>query len=195
MDKPLFPLFEEKYLHAVWNNELEGKDCYVENNIPDLIKEITYNEYTSKVTYSKDNQFPFSTSRSEYRFAYYDPYLKFKKAQNEGKQLWVKHVSSATDSSPYVNEYWVTDIVTEFNLPPDYYSLKSPIKDIDEGDIIPDLEVKSAGTVYKLSDKQKEAIITALKLYRFSLNLPFNTSKRNRALCHRLDEIIDIFKD
>lgn len=81
-------LFDKRFVHFMWNDELEGKECFVADNINSLIERVEKGASIYKVRWSRDNGMPFeSDDLVRYRFAYYDENYSIKKAFNEGETI------------------------------------------------------------------------------------------------------------
>lgn len=83
-------LFDKKFVHFMWEDALEGKACFVSDDIDDLQEEVMKGTSTD-IVYAHDTRgqtsFPFETINDYYRFAYYDPNYAAKKAYIEGKHI------------------------------------------------------------------------------------------------------------
>jgi hypothetical protein len=87
-------LFDKRFVHFMWDDELKGKQCFVADNIGVLKAYVESCESRSgRVVESGDNGYPFlyddadERCGSMYQFAYYDPNYEAKKAYNEGKEI------------------------------------------------------------------------------------------------------------
>lgn len=88
-------LFNKKFVHFLWEDELEGKKGFFADNIADL--EIFVNkDFTDNTNCfgecgkSEDEENPFELKNSDfldYKFFYYDPMYNIKRVYNEGKQI------------------------------------------------------------------------------------------------------------
>ncbi len=81
-------LFDQKFLHAMWTDDLDGKECFYADDIPNLKKAVENNiiQYKDKLRFSGNEFHPFKaelypTSAKEYVFAYYDPNYEVKWAK------------------------------------------------------------------------------------------------------------------
>ena len=86
-------LFDEKFVHFMWDDELEGKACFVSDDIDTLREEVTKGISRDIVHEHRTNiptSYPFETIADYYRFAYYDPNYEVKKAYTEGKKIQYK---------------------------------------------------------------------------------------------------------
>ena len=81
-------LFDKEFVRFMWDDELEGKEVFVADNINSLIERVEKGASIYKVRWSRDNGMPFEgDDLVRYRFAYYDPNYEVKKAFNEGKKV------------------------------------------------------------------------------------------------------------
>lgn len=88
-------LFNKKYVHFMWEDELEGKEVITGEGIDSLIAQVNRGNVSFDVTRENpDSEFPFYDIKSHriYRFAYYDPNYECKKAYAEGKQIQFKNI-------------------------------------------------------------------------------------------------------
>lgn len=86
-------LFDKKFVHFMWDDELKGKKCFIADGIDDL-RGIVENgaEFDLRIVLSSGNESaPFQSANGVYawRFAYYDPNYEVKKAYNKGKRIQV----------------------------------------------------------------------------------------------------------
>lgn len=87
-------LFDKKYVHFMWDDELEGKEGFFSDSINVLQSYIedTDDYLIGSASASNRGDFPFSkSSGGMYRFFYYDPNYFVKKAYAEGKQIQIKN--------------------------------------------------------------------------------------------------------
>ena len=82
-------LFNKKFVYFMWDDELTDKECFVADNIYDLMHDVNNKKYKHLVKRNQniDFSFPFITENTGYKFAYYDPNYDIKIAYNEGKQI------------------------------------------------------------------------------------------------------------
>ena len=73
-------LFDKKYVHFMWEDELEGKEGFVSQNIKILIDIVNSNCTTALKPLSKELV-------NQWTFVYYDQNYECKRAYAEGKQL------------------------------------------------------------------------------------------------------------
>lgn len=85
-------LFDKRFVHFMWNDELEGKTGIMSNDIKCLHDYVNNNKTcTELIEHSGDESQPFKTTDGiKFRFAYYDPNYEVKKAFNEGKKIQYK---------------------------------------------------------------------------------------------------------
>lgn len=105
-------LFDKRFVHFMWDDELNGKVCFVSDAIGLLKKYVdnSMKELYGQVRLNNDeftkDSYPFSFNNglnteadgdvwTEYKFAYYDPNYEVKKAFNEGKKIQV-HCANGT---------------------------------------------------------------------------------------------------
>lgn len=109
-------LFDKKFVRFMWDDELEGKEVFVADNINSLIERVEKGASIYKVRWSRDNGMPFeSDDLVRYRFAYYDPNYEAKRAFNEGKEIQFKDDVSGDWCSAY-NPRW--DLNIEYRIKP-----------------------------------------------------------------------------
>lgn len=88
-------LFEERYIHRVWSNELEGKKVFFadyEDDIRSIVENNNVNFYGTVVRPRGDGRFPFHMEDDAYyAFCYYDPYYDMKVALEQGKTIQGKN--------------------------------------------------------------------------------------------------------
>ena len=109
-------LFNEKYVHFMWHDELEGKKVFTANDMENLIKGVNSNASRHEVSHTISNsntseydlQVPFrSDTMLVYQFVYYDPLYEYKKAYNEGKTVQIKdHIHNDWVDIKYENVLW-----------------------------------------------------------------------------------------
>ena len=87
-------IFDEKFVHFMWDDSLEGKEGFVSDSIDSLvarvnstiIKTIDEQQTFGLVSYG-NSAHPFSVDRIYYRFFYYDPLYNVKLAWKLGKTI------------------------------------------------------------------------------------------------------------
>ena len=82
-------LFDKKFVHFMWEDELEGKEGFFEDCINDLIGNVNNCTCLGTVTKSENYDYPFLKKETGIRwmFFYYDPNYECKKAYAEGEQI------------------------------------------------------------------------------------------------------------
>lgn len=84
-------LFDKKFVHFMWDDELEGKECFFADNIKDLKECVENGRYIRIVFNSRDECAPFgkeSNRAIRFKFCYYDPLYYVKRAYYvEGKTI------------------------------------------------------------------------------------------------------------
>ena len=132
-------LFDKKYVHFMWEDELEGKRGFFADSIETLKSFVeTKNlknlepQYYNTVSYSGNGHYPFcSDDYCKFIFFYYDPNYECKKAYAEGKQIQIR-CKTCDDSWIDCDEpEWFDSI--EYRIKPEEheykgFSLKSILK-------------------------------------------------------------------
>lgn len=84
-------LFEERFVHKVWSDELIGKKAFFadyEDDLERFVEDDNQNFYGIVVRTFGDGHFPFQMENGEhYAFCYCDPYLKYKVAFQQGREI------------------------------------------------------------------------------------------------------------
>lgn len=84
-------LFDKKFVYFLWEDKLEGKICFYEDNINDLKQSVNNNlkSFTSALSYSDVPSYPFRVTKDRWswRFAYYDPDYDCKVAYEKGEKI------------------------------------------------------------------------------------------------------------
>lgn len=103
-------LFDKKFVHFMWSDELEGKRCIVSDNIDIMIDAINNGTYhTAVINRSRGGGYALHSNENglDYRIAYYDPNYECKVAYEQGKQIQYK---SKDLSEPWIDctgePYW-----------------------------------------------------------------------------------------
>lgn len=89
-------LFDKKYVHFMWDEELEGKKGFVANGIAELRFIVNHTQDITTTTVRKsdyEDTFVSNDNGVRYRFFYYDPNYDCKKAYYEGKQIQYKDIN------------------------------------------------------------------------------------------------------
>lgn len=89
--------FDKKYVHFMWDDELEGKEGFFADKIKFLVERVNENDTEYKGYAVKSNKcapfgatcspFGATCSDSTWNFFYYDPNYECKRAYAEGKQI------------------------------------------------------------------------------------------------------------
>lgn len=81
-------LFEKKFVHFLWDDDLKGKKVFVSDNIVELQSLVNnWGDNMLEIEESQDGHKPFKWGVNCYTFAYYDPNYLCKKAFKQGKQI------------------------------------------------------------------------------------------------------------
>ena len=86
----MIKLFDDKFVHFRWTDELKDKMCFVADDIGNLELKVNGLPYcTTEVEDSRDKDFPIQSCNTDtdYRFCYYDPHYDIKVAFNKGKTI------------------------------------------------------------------------------------------------------------
>lgn len=87
-------LFDKRFVHFIWDDELKGKKCFMANGIDILRATVEKGcEFNLRSVVSSGNESaPFQSANGVYAwvFAYYDPNYEAKRAFNEGKIIQVR---------------------------------------------------------------------------------------------------------
>ena len=114
-------LFDKKFVHFMWDDELKGKKCFIADEIDDL-RGIVENgaEFDLRIVLSSGNESaPFQPAKGVYawRFAYYDPNYEVKKAYNKGKRIQVTPKGTDKWVDLHCKPTW--DVNLEYRVKPD----------------------------------------------------------------------------
>ena len=112
-------LFNKKYVHFMWEDELEGKEGFFSDNSNDLKCYVNTGStfFFSGVRRGTDEN-PFLTDNGRFfKFFYYDPNYKVKQAYRQGKPIEVK---SPTDGKWYVTVEPCWDDDVEYRIKPEH---------------------------------------------------------------------------
>lgn len=110
-------LFDKKYVHFMWDDELRGKEGFFADDICELTNCVLSGDlHLAKVCKSLSLAFPFKdTNNNDWLFFYYDPNYFVKKAYAEGKQIQIKN--GKTWYTIISNPEWFDD--AEYRIKPD----------------------------------------------------------------------------
>ena len=102
-------LFDQKFVHFMWSNELEGKECFVADDIDSLMRDVLSGKNTFIITGNSHNaSMPFRTNDgSNWQFTYYDPNYEVKRAYLDSKQIQFKVGGTwldVVDNEPLFND-------------------------------------------------------------------------------------------
>ena len=86
------PKFEKRFVHFMWDDELEGKKVFYADDIHMLIEDVTDGDDMGIVKESEYSDEPFDVDGDNWRFVYYDPYYELKWAYEQGITIQA-HVS------------------------------------------------------------------------------------------------------
>lgn len=132
-------IFNPKFVHFMWDDELEGKMGFVADNINDLQDFVDGTHYKPAVVSRSDKSdcFPFKIKDDNgngmnFKFFYYDPLYEFKLAQKQGKTVQCMTTINVKNGWADMSDSW------NWNINPDTkYRIKPekdlrPFKDIQE---------------------------------------------------------------
>ena len=84
-------LFDEKYVHVLWNDDLKEAKGFVANNIKELIEKVNEKrpdkQFEIRKSENQEAQFFMSGIGCSYPLAYVDPYYEIKVAYLDGKKI------------------------------------------------------------------------------------------------------------
>lgn len=120
-------LFDKEFVHFLWDDGLDGKECFVASEIDDLIRAVNENSkgHKYKVHKSNDPSWPFQAESDcePSCFAYYDPLYEYKIAWANGKSIEViangckyLYINGINDEPD-----WQYTISRQYNIAPDVY--------------------------------------------------------------------------
>jgi hypothetical protein len=115
-------LFDKKFVHFMWDNELKGKECFVADDIHSLRDIVERNRYNRQEVGRNFGSIesPFRVGDGSksvgFKFAYYDPNYEVKKAFNEGKEIQFKDDVTGEWCLAY-NPRW--DLNIEYRVKPE----------------------------------------------------------------------------
>ena len=111
-------LFDKRFVHCMWDDELEEKKCFVADDIGALKAFVETNRRNMLLEVAEGNDnYPFKVDwtddnlSTKYRFAYYDPNYDAKKAFNEGKKVQAKEIGSLVDWADCDKPIWSEDFL------------------------------------------------------------------------------------
>lgn len=118
-------LFDKKFVHFMWDDELEGKKCFVGNSVDFLMSAVEHNDkarmpYVTKSSYTP----PFAmvgfedTEDGAFTFAYYDPNYDVKWAYyKEGKKVQTRYPRELNEWDDVDTPLWRDNI--EYRIKPE----------------------------------------------------------------------------
>ena len=115
-------LFDKKFVHFMWSEELEGKEGFFADSI-NVLKSHVEDDDTGSVSASSRDDYPFHNKDDDdsydsmFRFFYYDPHYKCKRAYAEGKQIQIKNGDSWIDVSDELKLTW--DLSNIYRIKPE----------------------------------------------------------------------------
>ena len=86
-------LFDKKFVHFMWDEELKGKKVFYEDSIDNLIYDVENDSIRDTVVEQDRDSIVVEDSNYEkhiWNFVYYDPYYECRRAYNEGKVIQFK---------------------------------------------------------------------------------------------------------
>jgi hypothetical protein len=112
-------LFEERFVHKVWSDELIGKKAFFadyEDDLKTFVEDDNRNFYGTVVRKFGGGRFTFHMENGEhYAYCYCDPYLEYKIAFQQGKEI----------EALMPDGIWQTVENPKFVYPPENYRIKS----------------------------------------------------------------------
>lgn len=116
-------LFDKKFVHFMWDDELEGKEGFFADSIITLMSDVISDNYRGVVSKLESDEFPFLRVENDtnWMFFYYDPLYKYKKAFNEGKTIQIKdNIHNKWRDVKYENILWGENAETgEYRIKPE----------------------------------------------------------------------------
>lgn len=114
-------LFEERFVHRVWSDELIGKKAFFadyEDDLKAFVEDENKNFYGTVIRKFGDGRFPFQMENGgHYAYCYCDPYLELKITFKQGKEI----------EALMPDGIWQTIENPEFVYPPENYRIKSKV--------------------------------------------------------------------
>lgn len=122
-------LFDKEFVHFLWDDELDGKECFVASEIDDLVRAVNENSggHKYRVHKSNDPSWPFQAESDcePSAFAYYDPNYECRLAWSNGKNVQFVLTNSGNAIKTYSNNGstpepdWETKEVGYYRLEPE----------------------------------------------------------------------------
>ena len=116
-------LFDKKFVHFMWSDELKGKKVFFADSILILEKRVNDNDNLFcnfvKKNYDNEAHQPFASSvlDNSFTFAYYDPNYDCKRAFNEGKRIEYRKKDTGTDWIENPTPKWKSEY--EYRIKPE----------------------------------------------------------------------------
>lgn len=122
--------FNAKYVHFMWDSKLNGVKAFYANDIDQLKHYVEFND-TGRMGYihfsfEKSNPFVVEDDDRHFKFVYYDPYYRFKKALENGETI---------EALSGFGDIWFELDDPNFDLDPSRYRIKSKDKPPAENDV------------------------------------------------------------
>lgn len=115
-------LFDKKFVHFMWDAELEGKECFIADSIDELESRVNENDsaFLCRAQYSGCKSYPFYDDKYNWKFAYYDPNYALKIACHEERQIQCRRIGYEnwvdTPKPCWDNKHWVYRIKPEIQF-------------------------------------------------------------------------------
>ena len=116
--------FNAKYVHFMWDSKLDGVKAFCANDIDQLKHYVEFNDtgWMGYIHFSFEKSNPFAVEDDDrhFKFVYYDPYYRFKKAIENGETIEA--------FSEFGNIWFELDNNPNWDLDPSRYRIKSKDK-------------------------------------------------------------------
>ena len=131
-------LFDKKFVHFMWKDELEGKQGFFNNNIDNLITFVNNcnKRFYGTCSQSESSYYPFHYNEegNNTQFFYYDPHYDCKKAYYEGRKIqwhhsdgrWIDDSEPVWDAREYRIKPDVAYVIIERTPPASLCYTESP---------------------------------------------------------------------
>lgn len=107
------PKFDKRFVHFMWDDELEGKTVFFADYIPTLQQKVENNsikDYTKVIQSDEMLPFRMEDRRATWQFVYFDPNYKLKLAHEQGKRIECKRKGDAWEDWDYTpSPAWLDD--------------------------------------------------------------------------------------
>ena len=190
-------LYDSKFVHFEWSDKLDGKCCFVADNINKLIERVNGNDTTHHfLIVSKGNEsYPFECGEDtsgNYRFAYYDPSYEVKYAYWEmGYDIYYKlkdkncDWEKVSDNTNFL--YVIDDPDYEFKIDDGFEELREAYKQGKtiqhmnlEGDWVDcDVPGFSANHSYRIKPEEKKVLQDEIEELEYKLTVQTEFHKGN----------------